>query len=179
MVISRKRAVPAFSLSGDFLPVSIQKSGLEQRLLELCDDQLPSTGFRAVDLDCRVGPRSMIRVYIEKPGEPSVGIEDCARVSSLLGPLIDEKALVPGGYDLEVSSPGLDRRLRLSTDFAGVTGEEVKIETQTSVGGSRHFKGQLLRVEEPNVFVKVDAREISLPISGIVKAHRVWQFGKS
>ena len=115
---------------------SIAKSRLEMKVLELCDTHLGPRGFRAVDVDCHVAGKSIVRIFIERlrlqaeaelssaepetavsPKRPQTSIEDCAEVSRLIGPVLDTVEFIPGPYDLEVSSPGVERRLRLVSDF--------------------------------------------------------------
>src|SRR5690606_27475675 len=101
---------------------SVQKSSLESRLLEICEAVVAPHGFRIVDIDCALARRSLIRVFIDvsAPAEGeaprgNVTLDDCVRVSDLLSPALDVEDVVPGPYELEVSSPGLERRLRLES----------------------------------------------------------------
>jgi len=124
--------------------------------LEIWDVELRGTGGRS----------RMLRVYIDRPGgagaqpgelmptqgEPAVGgvtHEDCANVSRELGTILDVEDAVPGGtYLLEVSSPGLDRKLAKAADFERFVGSRVKLMTREPVNGNRHFEGRLERVAE-------------------------------
>ncbi len=84
----------------------------------------------------------MLRVFIDKPG--GVTHEDCANVSRELSTILDVEDAVPGGaYVLEVSSPGLDRKLSHAADFERFTGSRVKLTTRTPVNGNKHFEGRL------------------------------------
>jgi len=119
--------------------------------LEIWDVELRGTG----------GKSRMLRVYIDRPGggsgqtdgSPAVGgvtHEDCANVSRELGTILDVEDAVPGGtYLLEVSSPGLDRKLAKAADFERFVGSRVKLMTREPIvvpsgGGNRHFEGRLL-----------------------------------
>ncbi len=120
--------------------------------LEIWDVELRGTG----------GKSRMLRVYIDRPpggvassgglgqepGSPAVGgvtHEDCANVSRELGTILDVEDAVPGGtYLLEVSSPGLDRKLWRPADFERFTGSRVKLMTREPIAGNRHFEGRLL-----------------------------------
>src|SRR5687767_6805867 len=123
--------------------VSIAKSESEKRILELCEKHLEPEGFRAVDVDCHLAGRSIVRIFIERivpsGGDSTPSLENCASASRLLGPVLEADPMIPGAFDLEVSSPGLDRRLRLDKDFEQVVGEEVKlklIERIESIGAN-------------------------------------------
>jgi ribosome maturation factor RimP len=102
-----------------------------------------SRGLEVVDVEFRGGGKSrMLRVFIDKPG--GVTHEDCSNVSHEVGTILDVEDAVPGGsYLLEVSSPGLDRKLVRPADYQRFTGSLVKVMTREPVEGSRHFQGRL------------------------------------
>jgi ribosome maturation factor RimP len=84
----------------------------------------------------------MLRVYLDKPA--GVTHEDCAQFSREFGTILDVEDVVPGGtYVLEVSSPGLDRKLTKAADYARFAGSKVKLMTREPVNGNRHFEGRL------------------------------------
>ena len=102
-----------------------------------------SRGLEVVELEFRGGGKSrMLRMFIDKPG--GVTHEDCASVSHEVGTILDVEDAVPGGsYLLEVSSPGLDRKLARPEDYQRFTGSLVKVTTREPVEGNRHFQGRL------------------------------------
>ena len=131
--------------------------------LEIWDVELRGTG----------GKSRMLRVYIDRPGGaapqpgPAVGgvtHEDCANVSRELGTILDVEDAVPGGtYLLEVSSPGLDRRLVKAADFERFTGSRVKLMTREPIilpggGGNRHFEGRLERCGEGRLVLNLEMK---------------------
>src|SRR6267378_960822 len=82
-------------------------------------------GLMLVDLEWRPRrPRGVLRLYVDKPG--GVGIDDCQRVSREVGDVLDASALIEEAYDLEVSSPGLDRQLRTDREFRWAAGKRVR-----------------------------------------------------
>jgi ribosome maturation factor RimP len=110
------------------------------------------------------GKARMLRVFLDKPTaadvpEPAAGEsasdvsrvavqagvthEDCANFSREFGTILDVEDAVPGSYTLEVSSPGLDRRLVKAADFTRFTGSRVKLTTRQAVNSNRHFEGRL------------------------------------
>lgn len=157
---------------------SIYKSELESQLLELCDKELISLGFRVVDLDCKLAGKTLLRLFIENISEGvQVSIENCVTVSRHLDPLIEAKGLFPGAYELEVSSPGLDRRLRLASDFQKVIGKELKLGLLESIPGvGAQLRGHLLRVLPEQVEMKVSGKEVLVPLKQIKKANTIWEF---
>jgi ribosome maturation factor RimP len=114
-----------------------------ERIREIAAQVGASSGVEVVELDMRgSGNARMLRVFIDKPG--GVTHEDCANVSRELSTILDVEDTVPGGsYVLEVSSPGLDRKLSRPADFERFTGCRVKLATRTPVNGNKHFEGRL------------------------------------
>ena len=106
-----------------------------------------SLGLEVVELEMRGGGKSrMLRIFIDKPG--GVTHEDCANVSREVSTILDVEDAVPGGsYLLEVSSPGLDRKLSRAADFERFQGSRVKLTTREPVNGNRHFEGRLEHFE--------------------------------
>ena len=102
-----------------------------------------SLSLEVVEVELRGGGKSrMLRIFIDKPG--GVTHEDCASLSREVSTILDVEDAVPGGsYVLEVSSPGLDRRLYRPGDFERFQGSRVKLTTKDPVNGNRHFEGRL------------------------------------
>jgi ribosome maturation factor RimP len=106
-----------------------------------------SQGVEIVEVELRGGGKSrMLRIFIDKPA--GVTHEDCANLSREVGTILDVEDAVPGAsYVLEVSSPGLDRKLFRPADFERFQGSRVKLTTKDPVNGNRHFEGRLERFE--------------------------------
>jgi len=89
-----------------------------------------------------------LRVFLDKPAagaDPLAGVthEDCANFSREFGTILDVEDVMPGSYTLEVSSPGLDRKLIKAADFTRFTGSRMKLMTRQPVNNNRHFEGRL------------------------------------
>jgi ribosome maturation factor RimP len=106
-----------------------------------------SLGLEVVELELRGGGKSrMLRIFIDKP--EGVTHEDCANLSREVSTILNVEDAVPGGsYVLEVSSPGLDRKLSRPADFERFQGSRVKLTTKDPVNGNRHFEGRLEQFE--------------------------------
>ena len=106
-----------------------------------------SLGVEVVEIELRGGGKSrMLRVFIDKPS--GVTHEDCANLSREVSTILDVEDAVPGGsYVLEVSSPGLDRKLVKPGDFERFQGSRIKLTTKEPVNGNRHFEGRLEHFE--------------------------------
>jgi ribosome maturation factor RimP len=106
-----------------------------------------SLGLEVVEIELRGGGKArMLRIFIDKPS--GVTHEDCANLSREVSTILDVEDAVPGGsYVLEVSSPGLDRKLSRPSDFERFQGSRVKLTTRDPVNGNRHFEGRLEHFE--------------------------------
>jgi len=102
-----------------------------------------SSGFEVVEVDLRGGGKSRtLRVFLDKPA--GITHEDCANFSREFGTILDVEDVVPGAtYVLEVSSPGLDRKLTRAKEYEPFVGSRVKLMTREPVAGNRHFEGRL------------------------------------
>src|SRR5690348_18018364 len=114
-----------------------------EHVREIAERVAAAHGLELVKAELRGGGKArMLRLYIDKPG--GVSHEDCANVSREVGTILDVEDAVPGGsYVLEVSSPGLDRKLSRAVDFERFVGNRIKLTTRDLVNGSRHFDGTL------------------------------------
>jgi len=114
-----------------------------ERVREIADRVAASSGLEVVELEMRGGGKArMLRIFIDKPG--GVTHEDCANLSREVGTILDVEDAVPGGsYTLEVSSPGLDRKLTRAADFERFVGSLMKLTTREPVRNNRHFEGRL------------------------------------
>src|SRR2546421_8997897 len=113
------------------------------RVREIAARVAASADLEIVEVELRGGGKArMLRIFVDKPG--GVTHEDCANVSREVGAILDVEEVVPGGsYLLEVSSPGLDRKLVRPEDYQRFTGNRIKLTTRTPVEGNRQFDGKL------------------------------------
>jgi len=126
-----------------------------------------SLGVEVVEIELRGGGKArMLRIFIDKPN--GVTHEDCASLSREVSTILDVEDAVPGGsYVLEVSSPGLDRKLFRPTDFERFQGSRVKLTTRDPVNGNRHFEGRLERFEAGRLTLDLaEARRKFRPADG-------------
>ena len=115
------------------------------------------------------GPRSVIRVFIDRDG--GVRLRDCESFSRKFGAILDVEDTVPGPYSLEVSSPGVNRRLRQPKHFAVCKGRRVRIALSVPVEGSRNFRGVLLSSDGEGIELERDGRTFRLPYRLMRKAN--------
>jgi ribosome maturation factor RimP len=122
-------------------------------------------GLTLVDLEFRPRrPRGVLRLFVDKPG--GVGIDDCQRVSREVGDVLDASALIEEAYDLEVSSPGLDRQLRKDREFRWAVGKRV----QCWLAGGEEVRGRLVGIDGGFLVLEQDGGETKLDRASITKA---------
>ena len=119
------------------------------RVREIAERVAASSGLEIVEIEFLGGGKArMLRVFLDKPAagtDALAGVthEDCANFSREFGTILDVEDAMPGSYTLEVSSPGLDRRLIKAADFTRFTGSRLKLTTRQPVDNNRHFEGRL------------------------------------
>jgi len=125
-------------------------------LTELLEPEVNTLGYELVDVELRLGGRSgLVRLFIDS--EAGITLEDCERVSHQVSALLDVEDPIPGHYVLEVSSPGVNRRIRKPADFARFRGERAKVElVAPNTEGRRRFTGVLASVEDDGFSIEVD-----------------------
>ena len=141
-------------------------------LEELLEPTVARLGYELADLEVRLGNKGgMVRVTIDKP--EGIDLEDCEKVSLAVSALLDVEDPVPGNYNLEVSSPGLDRKLTKTEHFRRFEGETVKVQMRFPIEGRRRFRGTLVSTDDENIVVEVDGESHSLPLATIDTARLV------
>jgi ribosome maturation factor RimP len=115
------------------------------------------------------GRYTTLRIYIDAPN--GVSIEHCEKVSRQVSAVMDVEDPIQGEYTLEVSSPGMDRPLYKAAQYARYVGELVSLRLRVAREGRRRFKGKLLKVENNEVLVSVDGKEMAFAIDAIDKAN--------
>jgi len=115
------------------------------------------------------GRQVVLKIYIESAD--GINVDDCARISRQVSAILDVEDPIQGEYMLEVSSPGVERRLFKPEHFDVCKGEKVQITLRQAFDGRRKFKGVLCGLEDEEVVIRVDdAQEIVLPIGSIERA---------
>jgi ribosome maturation factor RimP len=136
------------------------------KLREIAGRVAGSSGLEVVEIEfLGLGKHRMLRVFIDRPGAiPSaqhpdgVTHEDCSKFSREFGTIVDVEDAIPGGsYVLEVSSPGLDRKLTKAADFERFRGHRMKLTTREPVNDNRHFEGKLESFENGKLLLDLSA----------------------
>ncbi|MBI2491696.1 MAG: ribosome maturation factor RimP [Candidatus Rokubacteria bacterium] len=148
---------------GDMVVVDDEE--LMGRIEEVVLPILRDHGLELVDLEWRpLRPRGVLRLYVDKPG--GVGVDDCARVSREAGDVLDASDLIAAGYDLEVSSPGLERQLRTERELRWAVGKRVRCW----LAGGQEVRGRLAAVEPERLSLDTDGGRVELERAAVTKA---------
>ncbi len=126
-----------------------------------------SSGLEVVEVELRGGGKArMLRIVIDKAA--GVTHEDCVSVSREVSTILDVEDVISGAYTLEVSSPGLDRKLLRPSDYERFTGSRIKLTTQQPIDGNRHFEGRLESFEHGRLTLDLNAaRKKRKPEEGV------------
>ena len=146
------------------------------RINEAVSPILWTLGLELVDVVCvGQGPRSVVRVFIDKPG--GVTVDDCERAHKALGPALDVADPFPHAYTLEVSSPGLDRPFKRIQDYRRAVGKQVSIKLRAPIDGQWRVVGRLTGVGDQAVTVAIAGpppeRTIDIEMGSIAEARLV------
>jgi ribosome maturation factor RimP len=154
------------------------------RIREAADRVARSLGLEIFDVEWKVGKQRFLRVYIDRPPDAAnpghlgngagVSHSDCQAVSEQLSVILDVEDLVPGpSYTLEISSPGLDRKLIKPGDYERFVGRLANIWLNEPVENQKYFQGRLAGYADGVVKLTVRDREVAVPYAGIRKANLV------
>ncbi len=143
-----------------------------EELAGLLEPTVERLGYELSDLEVKLGARNgIVRVFIDHPD--GIGLDDCEKVSLAVSALLDVEDPIPGHYDLEVSSPGLNRKLTKVEHFHRFTGETVKVQMRFPIEGRKRFRGELKAADDETIVVEVDGEPHELPIATIDTARLV------
>lgn len=143
-----------------------------KKIIELLTPVVAEDGCELVDAVITFeSGRKTLRLYIDKPG--GVIVADCSRVSHSVEDLLEVEEAIAGRYDLEVSSPGLNRPLRTREHFQDAVGKVIDVATREKLDGRGRFKGELKQVGDLELVVNIDNKDFNVPLEKISKANLV------
>lgn len=147
----------------------------EQKLTDMLRPAVEQTGKDLLGIEyVSAGNHSVLRLFIDH--ENGINVDDCAEVSRQVGAILDVEDPISTEFNLEVSSPGLDRPLFDKTHFEAVIGETINVRTSMPLNGRRKFKGILETIEADTLIVVVDGETYELLLSNVDKANLVPNF---
>jgi ribosome maturation factor RimP len=117
--------------------------------------------------------RPTLQVMVERADRTAMTVDHCAEVSRAVSAILDVEDPFPGAYQLEVTSPGIDRPLIRPADFERFAGFEARLETHEVIDGRKRFKGRLMGLEGDRVRLAQEGEERLVPLAAIKKAKLV------
>lgn len=146
---------------------------LEERVIALIEPTASQLGYRIVRVRLSGNRRKRLQIMAERAADGGMGVEDCERLSRAVSPIFDLEDPIAGEFDLEVSSPGIDRPLMRLEDFERFAGFEAKLETAAPIEGRRRFKGTLAGVDGSAVKLATEHGEVTLDFGALADARLV------
>lgn len=143
---------------------------IRHHLADMLEPVIEKLGYETVRIMTIGQANPTLQIMIDKTDGTEICVDDCAKVSRALSEVLDEKDPIADKYNLEVSSPGLDRPLTKPVHFKKFAGNEVKIETDELINGRKRFKGELKGIEGSDVLLVMDETVYQIPFDAIAKA---------
>jgi ribosome maturation factor RimP len=158
-------------------PRLVTETGLAARIAAIVEPVLSGLGFRLVRVRVSGRDGMTVQIMAERP-DGTFSIEDCESASRTLSPSLDVEDPIPGGYRLEMSSPGNDRPLVRISDFERAKGHDAKIEMAVPVEGRKRFRGEIEGVEGTDALLRLNDKEseaqtVRLPVGDMAEARLV------
>ncbi len=133
----------------------IAKTAIDRRLAEILIPVIEDMGFELVRLRLQGGKTATLQIMADRP-DGGINVDDCAEISTMVSATLDVEDPIEDKYNLEVSSPGIDRPLTRLKDFATFEGYDVKRETSMPIDGRKRFTGTLAGVEGEDVLINIE-----------------------
>lgn len=148
----------------------MKETDIIAQIREIAEPIIIQKGMELVDVEYKTEHGQWIlRFFIDKPG--GVTVDDCGDISGEIGTALDVKDVIHHNYNLEVSSPGLDRALTREKDFVTYKGRKVKIKTKQPISGRRNFSAVLDDFKQGMIFlIDSEGKKWEIPFNDIEKA---------
>lgn len=147
---------------------------LNEKIAAMIGPSIESMGYDLVRVMFTGGKNAILQIMAERSDRAQMTVEDCASISRAVSLIVDVEDPISGEYNLEVSSPGIDRPLVRPDDYDRFAGFEAKIELEVAVNGQKRFRGEVLGAENGDTVVIDKAGErMSFPFASIRAAKLV------
>ena len=163
-----------------FVPNHVKKepmrasTEIEKRILAMIEPEAESLGFDIVRIRLTGARTPTLQIMAERVSDGTMGVEDCAELSRAISPVLDVEDPITSEYNLEVSSPGVDRPLTRPGDFAAWKGHEARIELSMPINGRRRFHGWITDEKDGVAFLDLkDGAKAEIPLTEMIKASLV------
>lgn len=146
------------------------RQAVVSKIEEIAGRVAGSEGIEIVEVELKGGGRNqLVRISIDKP--EGITHADCEFISQQVGTILDVEDVIPGHYTLEVSSPGVERKLLKPKDYQRFQGRKVKVALREPIEGQRHWEGTLAGFEDNTVRLDAKGKTIAFPFEQVEKAN--------
>jgi ribosome maturation factor RimP len=153
------------------LAQAVQAVELDKKLEVIVTKELDLLGYELVKLESSLtGRRRVVRLFVDHP-ERDISVDDCVKISKTVGFVLDGEGVIGEQYNLEVSSPGMNRPLVRDEHFRRFTGKTAKVLASGEEGRTRTLIGRIDGVEGGELLLTVEGREERVPLASITKAN--------
>ncbi|UUX52120.1 ribosome maturation factor RimP [Nisaea acidiphila] len=147
---------------------------LTERIAAMIGPSIESMGYDLVRVSFTGGKRAVLQIMAERTDRNQMTVDDCADISRAISLILDVEDPISGEYNLEVSSPGIDRPLVRPEDYNRFAGFEAKIELEVAVDGRKRFRGEVLgAADDGTVAIEQDGERLSFPFASVRTAKLV------
>lgn len=136
----------------------------ELKIAEIISPSVESLGYDLVRVKYRNSGGNTLQIMAERKSDKALGLEDCTKISHTVSALLDVEDPISDEYNLEVSSPGMDRPLTQPKDFAEYAGNRAKIALHSGIDNRKRFKGELIGPNEDNTAVLLQLADQEEPV---------------
>lgn len=151
-------------------------SSVAQRLWDLIDPYVAAEGVELDNVEV-LGGGQIVRVTLDSP--ETVGVDLIAELSRGIGRLLDAEDPIKGSYTLEVSSPGLERKLTRPRHYEKSIGRQVKVKTYAEMSGSKNHTGSLVSADDDSFVIDIDGSEMQITYADVSSARTVFEWDKN
>lgn len=149
-------------------------SPLIEQIKSLIDPSLEADGFGVVHMAMINGAdRKTLQIMAENRKTGRITLDECTQINRTVSALLDVEDILDGAFNLEVSSPGIDRPLVKREDFERFAGFDAKLESTLPIDGRRKFKGQLIGLDGNSVIMRIDNQDYRIDLNNIQQAKLV------
>ena len=156
-----RRAAARFFMCGDMSNNMLAKADIDKRLADIVTPTVQDMGFELVRVRLLGGQTATLQIMVDRP-EGGINVDELSEISVAISAVLDVEDPVLDAYNLEVSSPGIDRPLTRLKDFDTFEGYEVRMETDHLIDGQRRFKGVLAGIDGDELLLNITEGTIGL-----------------
>ena len=151
-------------------------SALETKIEDIISPSINGLGFRLVRVRIQDGGSKRLQILAEKNDYAGISIDDCADISRVVGALMDVENPISGAYELEVSSPGVERPLVKIEDYERFSGRKAKFSLFAPVEGKRKYTARVNKVSGENISLELldEKQALEIEFNNIASAHLIF-----